>query len=78
VVASLAGTGSLLCVEEGTTAHGFGSEVIARSLQAGATLRRASRVGCLGLIPAAADAERQALPDADRILDAILKLAHHG
>jgi 2-oxoisovalerate dehydrogenase E1 component len=78
VLASLAGTGTLLCVEEGGTAHGFGAEVIARCLQAGASLRRAQRIGCRGLIPAASEEEKRALPDVERIVDAILALAGHG
>jgi pyruvate/2-oxoglutarate/acetoin dehydrogenase E1 component len=70
LVASLARTGRLLTVEEGTGSLGWGAEVVARASEAlGARLRVARRLAGLDLpIPASPILENLVLPGVDQIV----------
>jgi pyruvate/2-oxoglutarate/acetoin dehydrogenase E1 component len=76
ILDSVARTGRLLVVEEGTTPWGFGAEVVAATVEAlGAAGLRARRVGAHHLpIPNARPAEAAVLPDVDRVVDALCAL----
>lgn len=75
MMASLRVTQRLLTVEEGVLTHGFGSEVIARCVEAGAPLLRCKKTGIAGIIPSSADAELQVLPSVQDIVNAIIEVA---
>ncbi|RZL11296.1 MAG: pyruvate dehydrogenase [Rubrivivax sp.] len=75
MVASLRTTQRLLTVEEGVLTHGFGSEVIARCVEAGTPLLRCKKLGIAGIIPSSADAELQVLPSVQDIVNAIIEVA---
>lgn len=75
MASSLRTTQRLLTVEEGVLSHGFGSEVIARCVEAGAPIVRCKKLGIAGIIPASAEAELQVLPSITAIVDAIIEVA---
>ena len=70
LVASLARTGRLLTVEEGTGSLGWGAEVVARAAEAlGARLRVARRLAGVDLpVPASLVLENLVLPGVDQIV----------
>jgi 2-oxoisovalerate dehydrogenase E1 component len=72
ILASVARTGRLLVVEEGTEPWGFGAEVVARVVEAlGPRVRGAARVGARHLpIPNARPMEDAVLPDVARVVAA--------
>ncbi len=75
IVGSLQKTGRLVTVEEGTLTLGYGAEITARvaSLDPGLLKTPAQRVAGLDIpIPYARNLERAALPDEERICQAIL------
>jgi acetoin:2,6-dichlorophenolindophenol oxidoreductase subunit beta len=72
---SLERTGYLVTVEEGTRASGWGGEVIARVLEAGAELAAVRRVaGLEAPIPAARVLEDLILPSVENIVDAVAQM----
>ncbi len=77
--ASLARTGRLLTVEEGTQALGWGAEVVARAAEApGAHLRVARRLAALDLpVPSSAALEEKILPGINQIVEVGLKIAQN-
>jgi 2-oxoisovalerate dehydrogenase E1 component len=75
IVRSLQKTGRLVTVEEGTLTHGFGAEIAARVAVLAPELLKApvQRVAGLDIpIPYARNLERAALPDEERIRQALL------
>ncbi len=74
VARSVQRTGRLVTVEDGPLCHGFGAEVVARTTQAlyGSLRAAPRRVAALDVpIPYCTDLEELALPDEQRIMDAI-------
>ena len=74
VARSVQRTGRLVTVEDGPLCHGFGAEVVARAAEALHGVLRAAprRVAALDVpIPYCTDLEELALPDEQRIMDAI-------
>jgi 2-oxoisovalerate dehydrogenase E1 component len=77
IVRSLQKTGRLVTLEEGTLTHGFGAEIAARVAALAPELLRApvQRVAGLDIpIPYARELERAALPDKQRIRQAVLAM----
>jgi len=74
LITPVARTQAVLCVEEGSSEAGFGSEILAQLLECGTPIRKARRLGALGIIPAAVAAEDATIPNARRICDAIKEL----
>lgn len=71
LIESVAATGRLLTVEEGTRSLGWGAEVLARTAEAlGPKLRKARRLAAVeSVIPAAPDLEAACLPGVMDIVD---------
>jgi pyruvate/2-oxoglutarate/acetoin dehydrogenase E1 component len=68
---SLARTGRLLTVEEGTYTHGWGAEVLARAVETHGSHLQARRVASLDHpIPASGPLERSVIPDVEDIIQA--------
>lgn len=77
ILDSVARTGALITVEEGTMTGGIGAEIAARVQDEGWTLLRApvQRIAAPdGIIPAARSLERAVLPRADQIVARVLSL----
>jgi len=75
IVRSLQKTGRLVTVEEGALTHGFGAEIAARVASLAPELLRAPVQRVAGLdvpIPYARNLERAALPDEEKIRQAVL------
>ena len=75
VIESVTKTKRLLTIEEGVLTHGFGSELISRCIEAGASIQRCKKIGITGIIPSSAEAELQVLPSVASIVNAILEVA---
>ena len=73
---SIAATGRLLTVEEGTLSMGWGAEVLARAIQAlGPSLRQARRVAAKEtVIPAAPQLEADCLPNTVDIISSVREM----
>ncbi len=72
---SLAQTGALLTVEEGSRTAGWGAEVLAQALESRIPLKRARRIAARNLpVPAAQSLEAVVLPQVDDILAAALEM----
>ncbi len=72
---SLAQTGALLTVEEGSRTAGWGAEVLAQALESRIPLKRARRIAARNLpVPAAQSLEAVVLPQVDDILAAVLEM----
>ncbi len=72
---SLAQTGALLTVEEGSHTAGWGAEVLAQALESRIPLKRGRRVAARNLpVPAAQSLEAVVLPQVDDILAAVLEM----
>ncbi len=72
---SLAQTGALLTVEEGSHTAGWGAEVLAQALESRIPLKRGRRVAARNLpVPAAQSLEAVVLPQVDDILAAALEM----
>jgi pyruvate/2-oxoglutarate/acetoin dehydrogenase E1 component len=76
LIASVARTGCLLTIEEGTHAMGWGAETVACAAEAlGARLQDARRLAALDLpVPASAALEFLVLPGVDQIVETSLKI----
>jgi pyruvate/2-oxoglutarate/acetoin dehydrogenase E1 component len=76
VFASVARTGRLLTVEEGTFSMGWGAEVLARTAEAlGAGLTSARRLAAReGVVPTAPDLEAACLPAIDDIINRVREM----
>ncbi len=77
IARSVCRTGRLVTVEDGPLGHGFGSEVVARVVEVAWRALRAApvRVAALDIpIPYNSALENRALPDADRVADAIRRV----
>ena len=75
---SVASTGRLLIVEEGTSFGALSAEVIAQLIENGAPLKRVERIGYDHVIPTSGDLEKRVLPSPKSILDGIMELTHGG
>ncbi len=81
IVDSVAKTGRLVTVEDGSLCHGFGSEIIARVAEHawGALAAPPARVAALDVpIPYNTTLENLAIPDPDRIQAAVEKVLRFG
>lgn len=74
VVDSVMHHGRLLVVEEGSDFAAFGSEIAARLLQSGISLKQFSKLGYNGILPCALNAETQLLPSKNTILKKIKEM----
>lgn len=74
---SVAATGRLMVVEEGVTAHGWGSEVVAATAEhLGHALGAVRRVGALDCpIPSSLAMEERALPGVDAIVKQVVEMS---
>jgi len=68
---SLRKTNTLLTLEEGSTFAGFSSEIIAFAIEQGVSIKKLMRLGNETIIPCSFPAERNLLPSADSIVQAI-------
>jgi len=74
ILRSVAKTGRLVVVEEAALTHGFGAEVVARVAEAAWDRLKAPPRRVAGMdvpIPYNRDLERRAVPDVDRIVEAV-------
>ena len=76
LIESVAHTGCLLAVEEGTLSLGWGAEVLARTAEAlGPRLRKAGRLAAKEtVVPAAPELEAECLPDTEDIIKRVLEM----
>lgn len=76
---SVTRTERLIVVEDGSSAFGIGSEIVARLLEKGATLRQVLRVGAEPVpIPSVSSLELQVLPTVQRVLQMISQSSLNG
>jgi len=74
-------TGRLVTVEDAPLVHGFGSEIVARVTEVASSALRSPprRVGALAVpIPYNSTLENLALPDAERLCEAVRAVATRG
>ena len=71
LIESLAHTGRLLTIEEGSQTHGWGAEVVARTLETHGARLQAKRVAARDMpIPASGPLEKSVIPDVEGIVQA--------